>query len=1003
MTTPTPFIINREGSSESKSNGNQPLGRRRFLNNSNNNNNNDRNDRNQDLNDDVENTQPKHHGNTIRRTFRNKNINNSNNNNSVRFNRDSSTTSNNNNNRYSNNNNNNGVKSRLKRTTERQNDSHLIQQSTAVNQWSVSPNLAGQSKLNTSTSTTNVTTTSTTTTTTTTTEAIQKEKELPVLLTMERYKELVQKYNMESDSDDYDSDEDNCLNDSDDEQQQQQYDKIFQSYRGSNNNVGASSAVVIAVDENAKEMNIRQLIKETSRGISTCLQHSPDRYLCFCGKTTDPPVDPWQTAHSCGEICQRKLNGCEHSCLLLCHPGACLPCSRTIQSKCYCGRENKVQRCKDGQFYSCENQCSKRLSCSHLCESICHKGDHPPCEKTSIKQCRCKRTSIETKCSSENICDSVCNKLLTCNKHRCTKVCCDGCDPCPLAAPRVCGCGSKQFKLDCNVPTPKSCGGTCNKLLACGHRCYNRCHTGDCTSCNQVATKKCNCGSLVKDMPCSKELICTNKCNNIRNCGRHRCRKRCCLGTDCPPCEEECGEKLGCGNHRCKATCHQGKCLPCNLTVRIYCPCKCTFIDVVCGTEKKIQPPRCKKLCAHPTTCHHSKRRRHACHFGACKPCDRICGAQLLGCTHRCPNDCHDPIPSINYRVKPLLEYKGQTIQTIPKEKAVQFPQALPLSEVRCPPCLVPMERSCIGQHEAKHIICSGDLTYSCTSECKNLLECGNHFCRGACHKVTIRRQLITEDGQQIVEESYEEEEEDNDEAENELTFQDTCQVCELPCQNERPKGCAHKCDLLCHLNDCPKCKKNVRVLCHCQSNTLLIPCFEYLESEKLERDIFSCGNVCRKFLENCNHSCLDTCHQGSCSSCKASLNVYCQCKTRKERWTCTQAKQKRLENNIKNVNFDKLLECNESCPPKVKQEKKEEVVDQQLDSKKQPTLTKEQKRIKYLEKKEEQEKKWKQEELELNKKTFADRLMEPKMIFRITITILILSFITLLVVKTKL
>ena len=43
-----------------------------------------------------------------------------------------------------------------------------------------------------------------------------------------------------------------------------------------------------------------------------------------------PPLDPWQTPHSCGELCSTQLAGCSHRCLLLCHPGPCPPCPQTV-------------------------------------------------------------------------------------------------------------------------------------------------------------------------------------------------------------------------------------------------------------------------------------------------------------------------------------------------------------------------------------------------------------------------------------------------------------------------------------------------------------------------------------------------------------------------------------------------------------------------------------------------------------------------------------------------
>ena len=39
---------------------------------------------------------------------------------------------------------------------------------------------------------------------------------------------------------------------------------------------------------------------------------------------------------------------------------------------------------------------------------------------------------------------------------------------------------------------------------------------------------------------------CEKKCSNMKACGRHQCRRRCCDG-DCPPCDLPCGRRLRCG------------------------------------------------------------------------------------------------------------------------------------------------------------------------------------------------------------------------------------------------------------------------------------------------------------------------------------------------------------------------------------------------------------------------------------------------------------------------
>lgn len=61
----------------------------------------------------------------------------------------------------------------------------------------------------------------------------------------------------------------------------------------------------------------------------------PRHYQCFCKKQFDPIYQDWLLPHSCGELCMNRAN-CGHSCLLLCHPGACPPCPQMLTISCEC-------------------------------------------------------------------------------------------------------------------------------------------------------------------------------------------------------------------------------------------------------------------------------------------------------------------------------------------------------------------------------------------------------------------------------------------------------------------------------------------------------------------------------------------------------------------------------------------------------------------------------------------------------------------------------------------
>ena len=87
-------------------------------------------------------------------------------------------------------------------------------------------------------------------------------------------------------------------------------------------------------------------------------------------------------------------------------------------------------------------------------------------------------------------------------------------------------CFFSGFQLPCTEDV-LPCEDTCGKLLECGsHYCHRRCHFGPCETCRQIVTKKCRCGKRSKEIPCCQVLTCDVKCNKLRNCERHPCKKK---------------------------------------------------------------------------------------------------------------------------------------------------------------------------------------------------------------------------------------------------------------------------------------------------------------------------------------------------------------------------------------------------------------------------------------------------------------------------------------------
>ncbi|OEL35980.1 NF-X1-type zinc finger protein NFXL2 [Dichanthelium oligosanthes] len=418
---------------------------------------------------------------------------------------------------------------------------------------------------------------------------------------------------------------------------------------------------------------------------------TPTSYLCFCSKTVDPAPDPWILPHSCGDVCGRRLNanldsGCEHTCLLLCHPGPCPPCPAVVpNARCFCGSHWEPRRCAH-QRYSCGGKCSKHLSCGlHQCPVDCHDGPCPPCAVRGKHKCQCGETMEEKLCSERVFqCKRECDGMLDCGKHRCERGCHGGkCGECPLRGRRTCPCGKKDYpKLECDAEAA-TCGSNCEKLLGCGrHRCPERCHRGPCDeTCRLVIIKACRCGGLKKEV-C---ILCSTR--------------RCCAG-DCSPCSETCDRKLRCGNHKCLSPCH-----------RYYLNPK---IKYTLAYQINMYNSYCRFLVELKRIRNHPNARRNATYLA-------FAGTSLNA-------GCHGPIspPNPEFTVKPTKRKMEKHIECTPGTP--------------CPPCKEVVLVPCFGQHlgQERAMPCCKWRPFPCQNLCGNPLLCGNHYCTKSCHVLEV-------------------------------------------------------------------------------------------------------------------------------------------------------------------------------------------------------------------------------------------------------------------------
>ena len=161
----------------------------------------------------------------------------------------------------------------------------------------------------------------------------------------------------------------------------------------------------------------------------------------------------------------------------------------------------------------------------------------------------------------------------------------------------------------------------CNDIvqfLSCNeHKCMRSCHTGPCGSCMIASSIRCACDQTTKSGLCGTSFVCEKRCTKERNCGRHACKRRCCAGTNCPPCPETCARQLSCKNHTCPFPCHAGPCYPvrdaaCLSSALLYLDCSARSRWIWCAHAVQLASP-CRAgpsatlslLAAHSTVRYH--------------------------------------------------------------------------------------------------------------------------------------------------------------------------------------------------------------------------------------------------------------------------------------------------------------------------------------------------------------------------------------------------------------
>lgn len=547
----------------------------------------------------------------------------------------------------------------------------------------------------------------------------------------------------------------------------------------------------------------------------------PETYTCWCAKEVDPHPIAGLPPHSCGQTCSKSRAGhCPHPCELVCHAGPCPPCGHTGPTlPCFCGKETSTRRCLDTNYdsgWSCGQICDDILPCGvHNCKRSCHEGLCGSCEVPIDSRCYCGKTQKVVPCAERDDelqsqlddetwigsfnCGAECQRPYDCGKpeHFCKSIChVQDAQPahCPYSPDVVthCPCGKSALsdlldepRKDCSVPVPR-CKEKCQKLLSCGHLCQQTCHEGNCRPCFQVTQITCRCGRTTTDTIChqgqDEAPSCMRICRATMNCGRHECGERCCPGEkkaaerqsskrrhrplNAGPhpgddnveaehiCLRVCGRPLKCGNHSCEELCHKGPCTSCLEAVfeEIACACGRTILHPPqpCGTR----PPECRYECSQERTCGHPQV-KHQCHLDTeeCPKCPFLvekpcicgkktlknqpcwftevrcglpCGKKLKCGIHFCQKPCHRA-GQCEDATSPCAQPCGRKKTVC--EHACSDPCHAPYPCKETSPCQAKTFITCACQHQKQAVKCLASKTnegnttkvLSCSEECLKL------------------------------------------------------------------------------------------------------------------------------------------------------------------------------------------------------------------------------------------------------------------------------------------
>lgn len=224
--------------------------------------------------------------------------------------------------------------------------------------------------------------------------------------------------------------------------------------------------------------------------------------------------------------------------------------------------------------------------------------------------------------------------------------------------------------------------------------------------------------------------------------------------------------------------------------------------------------------------------------FNAPNSCGKNCGKKLNKlCEHLCENVCHSGT---------------------------------------CPPCNKTRSFKCYCEKTSTEFQCSQILTQnalSCGKICEKIIDCGTHKCDLLCHDGKCKPCEILKDVSCYCGKKS-----------KTLPCSKTFS-CEDFCGKMLECG-KHKCEKVCHIDDCSKCETPVlpSERCHCGSKTVI----EIIGHSRIDctEKIPSCQQSCNALLE-CFHNCVLECHSDDCD-CGFTVEKKCRCESQTFKIKCS-------------------------------------------------------------------------------------------------------------------